>query len=57
MYCVLSLIHVMMNEYDLGHVMLSLWYPTLAVQYFFTENVSILTSFVKEDADVHWIFI
>lgn len=53
MCCVLSLIHVMMNEYDLGHVRLSLWYPALAVQYyFFTENVSILTSFVKEDADV-----
>lgn len=46
----------MMNEYDLGHVMLSLWYPTLAVRYyFFTENVSILESFVKEDADVDYI--
>lgn len=46
----------MMNEYDLGHVMLSLWYPTLAVRYyFFTENVSILMSFVKEDADVDYI--
>lgn len=46
----------MMNEYDLGHVMLSLWFPTLAVQnYFFTENVSILMSFVKEDADVDYI--
>lgn len=46
----------MMNEYDLGHVMLSLWYPTLAVQYyFFTENVSILESFVKKDADVDYI--
>lgn len=46
----------MMNEYDLGHVMLSLWYPTLAVQYyFFTENGSILMSFVKEDADVDYI--
>lgn len=45
-----------MNEYDLGHVMLSLWYPTLAVRYyFFTENVSILMSFVKEDADVDYI--
>lgn len=44
------------DEYDLGHVMLSLWYPTLAVQYyFFTENVSILMSFVKEDADVDYI--
>lgn len=42
----------MMNEYDLGHVMLSLWYPTLAVRYyFFTENVSILMSFVKEDVE------
>lgn len=52
----LSMIHMMMNEYDLGHVMLSLWYPTLAVQYyFFTENVSILMSFVKEDADVDYI--
>lgn len=49
-------IHMMMNEYDLGHVMLSLWYPTLAVRYyFFTENVSILMSFVKEDADVDYI--
>lgn len=46
----------MMNEYDLGHVMLSLWYPTLAVRYyFFTENVSILESFVKKDADVDYI--
>ncbi len=36
--------------------MLSLWYPTLAVRYyFFTENVSILMSFVKEDADVDYI--
>lgn len=34
----------------------SLWYPTLAVRYyFFTENVSILMSFVKEDADVDYI--
>lgn len=50
------MIHAMMNEYDLGHVMLSLWYPTLAVRYyFFTENVSILMSFVKEDADVDYI--
>ena len=50
------MIHTMMNEYDLGHVMLSLWYPTLAVRYyFFTENVSILMSFVKEDADVDYI--
>lgn len=56
MYCVLSMIHTVMNEYDLGHVMLSLWYPTLAVRYyFFTENVSILMSFVKEDADVDYI--
>lgn len=45
-----------MNEYDLGHVMLYFWYPTLAVQYyFFTENISILMSFVKEDADVDYI--
>lgn len=46
----------MMNEYDFGHVMLSLWYHTLAVwYYFFTENISILMSFVKEDADVDYI--
>lgn len=33
-----------------------LWYPTLAVRYyFFTENVSILMSFVKDAADVDYI--
>lgn len=43
-----------MNES--GHVMLSFCCPTLAVRYhFFTENVSILKSFVKEDADVDYM--
>lgn len=45
----------MMNEYHLQVMsrFLSLWYPILAVRYyFFTEHVWILMYFVKEDADV-----
>lgn len=54
-YCVLFLIHEMMNEHDFGHVML-LWYPHwLYDTTFLLENISILMSFVKEDADVDYI--